>query len=84
MRIRLTDGTRRLDITTPDATPLDQIETTALRLYAALTPDDEPPTQQPAFGYARDLDGSSLDSTTERAEPYDDGRDTDYDEDDER
>lgn len=85
MRLRLTDGTRRLDITTPDDTPLDQLEATAHRLYAALTPDPEQPTPTThPIGFTPDMDGVSLDATTERAEPYYDGRDTDDDEDDRR
>lgn len=80
MRLRLTDGTRRLDITTPDHTPLEQLEATAHRLYTALTPDPEPPAN-PAHPVGFTLDGVSLDATTERAEPYDDQRDTEDDED---
>lgn len=69
MRIRLTDGTRHLDLRLPDDTPLADAEATTTRLYAALTSDQ--PATRPAFGYARDLDGISLDSDTERIDQAD-------------
>lgn len=79
MRVRLTDGTREVEITTPSRTPLPQIEDTARRLYALTSPNPEQDSTA-GFGFGRDLDGVSLDSNTERAEPYDNGRDTDEDE----
>ncbi|MFJ2249430.1 hypothetical protein ACIQGT_40390 [Streptomyces sp. NPDC093108] len=70
MRVRLTDGTRQIDISTnPDEqTTLDQVEATAIRLLTAL--DCEPTDEQHApIGFtALDLDRVSLDSTTERAD----------------
>ncbi|MFI5808993.1 hypothetical protein [Streptomyces sp. NPDC051561] len=73
MRVRLTDGTRRVDIHThPDEqTPLDHIEATALRLLAALGPEPEPSSNPIGF--------VALDSTLERADP-DDEYDTEDDE----
>ncbi|MGW4028235.1 hypothetical protein ACWEFL_02765 [Streptomyces sp. NPDC004838] len=71
MRIRLTDGTRRIDIHA-DGTPLAHVEATAHRLLAALTPSDTAP-EHPPFGFTPDdtpLDGTALSSDTERAEPY--------------
>ncbi|THA56115.1 hypothetical protein [Streptomyces sp. A1136] len=71
MRIRLTDGTRHIDIQAAD-TPLTQLEATALHLLAALPPPltDPPDTPQPhPIGFTCDVQGVSLDSTTERADP---------------
>ncbi|MFD3517722.1 hypothetical protein [Streptomyces sp. NPDC058657] len=64
MRVRLTDGTRRVDIHThpTEHTPLDHIEATALRLLAALGTDPEPEQSNP-IGFV------ALDSTIERADP---------------
>lgn len=64
MRVRLTDGTRRVDIQThPDEqTPLDHIEAAALRLLAALDVEPEPEQPNP-IGFV------ALDSTIERADP---------------
>ncbi|WP_329032245.1 hypothetical protein OIE71_04695 [Streptomyces sp. NBC_01725] len=69
MRVRLTDGTRTLDIRAKGVT-LDQLEATTLRLLAALPPPPEQthPTPTP-FGYTADLDRIALDSSAERAEP---------------
>ncbi|MFF2189255.1 hypothetical protein [Streptomyces sp. NPDC058155] len=80
MRVRLTDGTRSLDIRAEGAT-LDQLEATTLRLLAALPPPPEQthPTPTP-FGYTADLDRVSLDANTERAAPaYDDLLPDEYD-----
>ncbi|MYT26114.1 hypothetical protein GTW69_38590 [Streptomyces sp. SID7760] len=69
MRIRLTDGTRRIDIQTSN-TPLADVEAIAIRLLAAMPhpPQDPPDTPHP-IGFTPDLHGVSLDSTTERADP---------------
>lgn len=73
MRV-ITDGTRRVDIRTPRATPTDlpTLERTALTLLAALGPaagQTEPPAQDDAedaaFGY-------SIGSDTQLAEQDDD------------
>ncbi|MFJ8855254.1 hypothetical protein [Streptomyces sp. NPDC102437] len=71
MRVRLTDGTREIDISTNpgEQTTLEQIEATAIRLLTAL--DSEPADEQhrtPIGFTALDLDRVSLDSTTERAD----------------
>ncbi|MFF9690243.1 hypothetical protein [Streptomyces sp. NPDC014623] len=90
MRVRLTDGTREIEISTApgELHTLPDIEATALRLLHSLTPqttphpDDDAP--RPPFGYTpptpidTPLDGISLSSDTERAEPYaEPGRDED-------
>ncbi|MEW1867029.1 hypothetical protein AB0420_02325 [Streptomyces caelestis] len=66
--------------TPPPTTPtLPEIEATLGRLLDHLrrTPDRRQP-----FGFTgRDLDGVSLDSNTERAEPHDDGRGDEYEDD---
>ncbi|MBQ1122630.1 hypothetical protein [Streptomyces sp. B15] len=71
MRVRLTDGTREVEIstrgTTDDTALLRQIERTARRLYAALP--TEPSSGRSPFGFGRHLDGIALDSATERADP---------------
>lgn len=83
MRVRLTDGTREVDITLKGSDPaqLRQAERTARRLLDAM--HTEPRAGNDSFGYGRHLDGVALDSTTERAdqddEPYVDEQ---YDEDD--
>lgn len=80
MRVRLSDGTHEIELDTGD-TPLPEIEATLGRLLDRLRGTPEQPDQGQPFGFTgRDLDGVALDSTTERAEPYDDGRDTEYDE----
>lgn len=70
MRVRLTDGTRQIDIRAPGATLAD-VEATARRLLDALPPGpDTPPADdtRPPFGYT--LDGTSLGADTERADTY--------------
>ncbi|WP_327162093.1 hypothetical protein [Streptomyces zaomyceticus] len=82
MRVRLTDGTHRVEITAGKYTRrrLDDVEACALRILDALR--DAPPADaapQP-FGF----EGTALGSDTERAEPYvEPGRDLD-DQDDRR
>lgn len=77
MRVRLTDGTREVDIMTrPDEQPtLDQIEATAVRLLTALdrepADDDEPSRTPIGFTVQHDLDRIALDSTIERADQDD-------------
>lgn len=70
MRVRLTDGTRDVDIRVKGSTPalLRQAERTARRLLAAM--HSEPTTSNGSFGFGRhlDLDGVALDSTIERAD----------------
>lgn len=85
MRLRLTDGTLQVEITAGKYTrrKLDDVEACALRILDALR--DAPPVDgAPPFGFTRsaDLDGTTLGSDTERAEPYvEPGRDLDeYDE----
>ncbi|MFI7239682.1 hypothetical protein [Streptomyces cyaneofuscatus] len=75
MRVRLTDGTRRVDISTgPDEQhTLDQIEATAVRLLTALdrepnTTDTEPRRAPVGFTAAPDLDGVALGADTERSD----------------
>ncbi|MEU0675463.1 hypothetical protein ABZ330_21730 [Streptomyces sp. NPDC006172] len=86
MRVHLTDGTHTVEIQAKGYSrrQLDDAEASALRILNALR--DIPPTITPPapFGFTPDtaLDGVSLDSSTERAEPYDDDRGYD-DEDDE-
>jgi hypothetical protein len=76
MRVRPSDGTHEIEIDTD--TPLAEIEATLGRLLDRLRATAEQPHQSPPFGFTgRDLDGVSLDSSTERAERYDDGRDQD-------
>lgn len=81
MRVRLTDGTHEIELDTGRAhPPLPEIEATLGRLLDRLRATPEQPDQGQPFGFtSRDLDGVALDSTTERAEPYDDGRDQDDD-----
>ncbi|WP_431784344.1 hypothetical protein [Streptomyces chumphonensis] len=71
MRVRLTDGTRQVDITAPSTTPLPDLESTTLRLLAALTPDPEPTPPHRGVGFGQQLDGISLDSTIERSDQDD-------------
>ncbi|MFJ9979681.1 hypothetical protein [Streptomyces cyaneofuscatus] len=75
MRVRLTDGTRRVDITTgPDEQhTLEQVEATAVRLLAALdrepnTSDTEPRRAPVGFTAAPDLDGLALSADAERSD----------------
>jgi hypothetical protein len=69
MRVRLTDGTRHIDIHAPSATLAD-IEATTLRLLTALPPPDStPPTEdtpRDPFGFT--LDGTSLGADADRAD----------------
>ncbi|MFE9624278.1 hypothetical protein [Streptomyces sp. NPDC006527] len=90
MRVRLTDGTHEVEIKVEGYSRrrLDDIEAAALRILDALRGTPPPTTTPPApFGFTRTtpgdpaLDGVSLDSSTERAEPYDDGRGDEYDDD---
>lgn len=71
MRIRLTDGTREVEVEADDGTP-QGLEETALRLFEATHPSTV--EISPSFGFARQLDGVTLDSQTERADQYDDHR----------
>ncbi|MFI1467632.1 hypothetical protein [Streptomyces wuyuanensis] len=82
VRVRLSDGTHEIEVEAND-TPLPDVEAAADRLLDRLrgTSTDHPEHEQP-FGFGRNLDGISLDSSTERAEPYDDGRDQDDEDDD--
>ncbi|MEU6920051.1 MULTISPECIES: hypothetical protein [unclassified Streptomyces] len=73
MRVRVTDGTREVEIRTdPDEQhpTLDQVEATAVRLLNALDqqPADEPNRTPIGFAAQYDLDRVSLDSTTERGD----------------
>ncbi|MFJ8760826.1 hypothetical protein [Streptomyces cyaneofuscatus] len=75
MRVRLTDGTRTVDIsTTPNEQhTLDQIEATAVRLLTALdrepkTDDTEPRRAPVGFTAAPDLDGVALGAEAERSD----------------
>ncbi|MGW1587307.1 hypothetical protein [Streptomyces sp. NPDC002386] len=92
MRVHLSDGTHEIEIEADGrgAPTLHEIEQTAARLLDRLrtTPTTEPEPERKPFGFARrdqdggSLDGVALDSSTERAEPYDDDRSDEYDEDD--
>jgi hypothetical protein len=75
MRVRLTDGTHEVEIKAKGYSRrrLDDTEAAALRILDALR-STEPAQPGTAFGFAPDV---TLDSSTERAEPYDDGRDQD-------
>ncbi|EST22784.1 hypothetical protein [Streptomyces niveus] len=68
MRVRLTDGTREVEIEGRTTTPLADLEATALRLFAVLDrePADEP--QRAPIGFTPDLDGVALSSDTERSD----------------
>lgn len=74
MRVRLTDGTREIEITTDgtadDPPLLRQIERTARRLLDAMpTPPHHAAPQRFGFGRQLDLDRVSLDSSLERSDP---------------
>ena len=79
MRVRLTDGRHEVEITIESSAKgksrhrLDDVENAALRILDALR-SDQPTQPGTTFGFAPDV---VLDSSTERAEPYDDGRDQD-------
>jgi hypothetical protein len=77
MRVRLSDGTHEIEISAKGYSRrrLDDAEAAALRMLDALRAD-QPTEPAPTFGFTPD---ATLDSTTERAEPYDDGRDDEYD-----
>lgn len=81
MRVRLSDGTHEVEIKAKGYSRrrLDDAEAAALRMLDALR-DPQPAQSGTTFGFVPDV---VLDSSTERAEPYDDGRDED-DEDDEQ
>lgn len=74
MRVRLTDGTRRVDISTrPDEQhTLEQIEATAVRLLTALDReqpvDDEQHRTPIGFMPQPNLDGVALSADTERSD----------------
>ncbi|MFF7171108.1 hypothetical protein [Streptomyces pseudovenezuelae] len=81
MRVRLTDGTHEIEIETDDGPKskghrrrLDDVENAALRILDALR-DERPTRRGVTFGFTPD---AALDSTVERAEPYDDGRGDQY------
>lgn len=77
MRIRLSDGTHEVEIKAKGYSRrrLDDAENAALRILDALR-SDQPTQPGTTFGFAPD---AALDSSTERAEPYDDGRGDEYD-----
>jgi hypothetical protein len=84
MRVRLTHGTTEVEIEIDDPKGksyrrrLDDVENAALRILDALR-SDQPTRRGTTFGFTPDV---TLDSSTERAEPYDDGRDAEYDDED--
>lgn len=84
MRVRLTDGTNEVEISVDDGGKgkgrrhLDDVENAALRILDALR-SDQPTRRGTTFGFTPDV---VLDSSAERAEPYDDGRDQDDEDDD--
>ncbi|MFG2458141.1 hypothetical protein ACGFWE_13870 [Streptomyces sp. NPDC048523] len=82
MRVRLTDGTREVEIktdgTADDAPLLRQIERTARRLLDAMPAPHHAAPQR--FGFGRDLDRIALDSVAERADPEPDFEDEGDDE----
>lgn len=72
MRLRVTDGTRQIEVEGRTDTPLHDLTEAALRLLAALpTPEQTHPTPAP-IGFTADLDRIALDAHAERAEPADD------------
>lgn len=82
MRVRLTDGTRTVDIRTHpgEQTRLDHIEATALRLLTALDREPADDDARHPIGFSGDLDRIALDSLVERSDqddpdPYDDPED---------
>ncbi|MEV5911080.1 hypothetical protein AB0M00_19530 [Streptomyces chartreusis] len=72
MRVRLTDGPIEVEIKAKGSSRrrLDDVEAAALRMLDALR-SDQPTERGTTFGFTPD---AVLDSSTERAEPYDDGR----------
>lgn len=85
MRVRLSDGTREVEIRAAGSEPalLRQAERTARRLLDAMPADTEPtPSNGSPIGFGRELDGVSLDSTIERVDQDDEPElDDDQDED---
>ncbi|AZM53326.1 hypothetical protein DMA15_12620 [Streptomyces sp. WAC 01529] len=85
MRVRLTDGTREVEIRTDGSTDdpalLRQIERTARRLLDAM-PAPPHTTSPTPFGFGRqlDLDRVALDSTLERSDQDEDDLDDEDDE----
>ncbi|MYT60140.1 hypothetical protein GTW29_26090 [Streptomyces sp. SID7834] len=72
MRVRLTDGTREVEIRTEadEQHTLDQVEATAVRLLTALDrePTDEQRRTPIGFASQPDVDGVALSSDTERSD----------------
>lgn len=71
MRVRLTDGTREVEIRAEgedEPRLLRQMERTARRLLTALTPQHDPTPSAFGFGRHLNLDRIALDSTIERAD----------------
>lgn len=89
MRVHLTDGTHEISIETRGHSRrhLTHATDTALHILDALRATDTNDEHRPhRFGFTTDdaLDGTSLDSSTERAEPYDNRHDQDDDQDDDK
>ncbi|MFI6465683.1 hypothetical protein [Streptomyces sp. NPDC050538] len=84
MRVRLTDGTREVEIrtdgTADDPVLLRQIERTARRLLDAMPTPHHAAPQRFGFGRQLDLDRVALDSVAERADPEPDFEDEGDDE----
>lgn len=80
MRVRLSDGTNEVEVKAKGYSRrrLDDAEAAALRMLDALR-SDQPTEPGKTFGFTPDV---VLDSNAERAEPYDDGRDQDDEDDD--
>ncbi|MFD9282780.1 hypothetical protein ACFWD7_36900 [Streptomyces mirabilis] len=80
MRVHLTDGRNEIEISAKGYSrkQLDDVENAALRMLDALR-SDQPTERGKTFGFTPD---AVLDSSTERAEPYDDDRDQDDEDDD--
>ncbi|CAL9593055.1 hypothetical protein SUDANB1_05264 [Streptomyces sp. enrichment culture] len=82
MRVRLSDGTHEIEIRAKGYSRrrLDDVEAAALRILDALR-SDQPTERGTTFGFTPD---TVLDSSTERAEPYDDGRGDEYETEDDK
>ncbi|MDX3753720.1 hypothetical protein [Streptomyces sp. AK08-02] len=80
MRVHLTDGRNEIEISAKGYSrkQLDDVENAALRMLDALR-SPEPTNAGTTFGFTPDV---VLDSSTERAEPYEDDRDQDDEDDD--